>query len=295
VGMVLLSCDSGVARLRSTVRGKTIMSINLIEIVKCPGAEFEPAPQRAGWCRGRSQRPGPPVKTKNGGTVVTELTERQGLAVRALSAMATVLACVAIPGTASAAAPTPVSNTNCGGTVTKDSAPPADDPNLTDYTFHCDGPISAYTLIVNRRASDFDTIDDFTSDVSVIQTDGTPSATESVTCAATLPGDGINCNAGAGGTISAWYGVRSSFDLTDAYCKHFPVGARPGTEAIPQALIELVVTDATGAEDGPFRINSGSACPVVPDRVPTPPKKAKNPKKTRKSPGKERKAVEIQK
>jgi len=179
-----------------------------------------------------------------------------------------------------------VSDTNCGGTVTKDAAPTSDDPNLTDYTFYCDGPITAYTLIANRRVSDFETIDDFSSDVAVIQTDGTPSATESVTCSATLPGDGINCNAGAGGTVSAWYNVQGSFDLTDAYCKHFPAGARPGTEAIPQALIELVVTDVTGAEDGPFRINSTSACRAVPDRLPTPPKKTKKPKKTTHSSGK---------
>jgi hypothetical protein len=185
------------------------------------------------------------------------------------------LTCAVLTAAAGAAPVTPNSATDCLGSIKKDPAPTSDDPNLIDYTIYCHGDFTAYTLIAHRRLWDFDTIDDFSSDVSVTQTDGTPSATEAVSCAATLPGDGINCNAGAGGVISAYYQVQGSFDLTDPYCKNLPKGAKPGTLAEPQAFVEYVVTDATGAQDGPFRLSLNPACPRVPDRVPLPAKKKK--------------------
>jgi hypothetical protein len=193
---------------------------------------------------------------------------------RAVTAAAAIaVALVALPASAGAAAVTPVSGTYCSGGLSKDPAPTPDDPNLIDYQIHCDTAITAYTVIANRRLWDFNTIDDFSSDISVIQTDGTPSSTQSVTCEAELPGNGINCNAGAGGSISAWNNIEGSFDLSDPYCKTLPVGAKPGTPAIPQAVVQLVVTDITGAQDGPIRVYLPKACPVVADKVPAPPKK----------------------
>jgi hypothetical protein len=227
---------------------------------------------------------------------VSHLMGRQVLVGRAIRAAFVLLACAVLPASAGAAPPTPTSSTSCAGSVSKDPAatPTSDDPNLIDYKFDCDGAISAYTLIANRRLSDFETIDDFSSDVAVIQTDGNPSATESITCEGSLPWDSINCNAGPGGLVSTGFVLEGSFDLTGPYCKNIPAGSRPGTLAEPQAMIQLVVTESSGGEDGPFRLNLTSACPVVPDRVPLPPKKAKpkraKPKKHKKQ-TKQHKAV----
>jgi len=187
------------------------------------------------------------------------------------------LSCGALAASAGAAPVTPNSATDCLGSISKDRAPTPDDPNLIDYSIYCHGDFTAYTLIAHRRVFDFDTIDDFGSDIAVIQPDGSASAV-AVSCAATLPGDGINCNAGAGGVIPAYDQVQGSFDLTDPYCKTLRKGAKPGTPAEPQAYVEYVVTDITGAQDGPFRLSLKGGCPKVPDRVPAPAKKKKTKK-----------------
>jgi hypothetical protein len=208
---------------------------------------------------------------------VNDLTGRRLRLCKVLCVATVALTCAALTASAGAAPPTPNSETDCLGSLTKDRAPTPDDPNLLDYSIYCHGDFTAYTLIAHRTLFDFSTIDDFSSDISVIQPGGTPSATEAVTCAATLPGDGINCNAGAGGVVSAYFQAQGSFDLTDPYCKTLPKGAKPGTLAVPQAFVEFVVTDATGAEDGPFRLSLTPACPRVPNKVPVPPKKKKKP------------------
>jgi hypothetical protein len=182
------------------------------------------------------------------------------------------------PGVASAAPPTPVSTTLCGGPLTVDPAPTPDDPNLVDYKFYCNQDITAYTLIVNRRLWDFDTLDDFDPTPQVIQPDGATSSTESVECSGTVPGSGINCDAGPGGLVSAWDNISGSFDLVEPYCKFLPPHAKPGTKATPQAVVQLVVTNTTGAENGPFRLNIKPDCPRVPDQVPFPPKPKPKPK-----------------
>lgn len=98
----------------------------------------------------------------------------------------------------------------------------------------------------------------------------TPSTSESDTCEGTTPSDGINCNFGAGGVLSAGNIADGSIDPVAPYCKSLPVKAAAGTAAIPPALVQLVVTDATGAEDGPFVLGPAKACPKVPDVVPVP-------------------------
>lgn len=177
------------------------------------------------------------------------------------------------------AAVTPASLTNCSGKLSKDSTGSSQgEPNLLDYSFSCDTDISAYTILLDRRASDFANIDDYNPAPSVLQADGvTPSTTESLTCEGVTPSNGINCNAGAGGVLSSGFFADGSIDPTQPYCKYLPPKAKPGTLAIPQAIVELVVTDNTGAEDGPFQLKL-SGCPKVPNVAPAP--------KTKKSKGK---------
>jgi hypothetical protein len=124
----------------------------------------------------------------------------------------------------------------------------------------------------------------------VFETDGvTPSPTESITCEGTTPSNGVNCNLTTGGAqLSDGFFADGSVDPIQAYCKHLPTTAggklaKPGTPAVPQALVQLVVTDYTGAEDGPFTLGPATACPKVPNVVPTPKPKAKAKKKKPKS------------
>jgi hypothetical protein len=180
-----------------------------------------------------------------------------------------------LAASAFAALPTPESLTTCYGWLAK-GTPTADQPNLTNYQFNCDGRITAYTIVANRLPRSFDVIDAFSTTANVFDTHANIVSNESFGCEGAMPGDGVNCNAGAGGYMGAWNLAQGSFDLTDPYCKTLPPHAKPGTPATPQAIVQLIVTDTTGAQDGPFRLTPKTACPPVPDRVPTPkPKKKK--------------------
>jgi hypothetical protein len=169
---------------------------------------------------------------------------------------------------AEAAAPPPESTATCYGSLAP--APTSDEPNSLDYKFHCDARITAYTILVNRRLNDFDTIDDFSTTASVIEPDGrTVDPTTSWSCEGYVPGASVNCNTGGGSSyMAAWSYSEGSLDPIDPYCKRLPPGAKPGTPAEPRALVQLVVTDTTGAQDGPFRLSYARTCPVVPNRVP---------------------------
>ncbi|MGZ4246055.1 MAG: hypothetical protein ACXVSE_17345 [Solirubrobacteraceae bacterium] len=211
------------------------------------------------------------------------------LARASLTSGALVLAACMLPA-ASSAAITPASLTFCKGKVSADpGGEAADDPNLLDYRFSCDGGITAYTVLVNQQgdAASGGTIDDYNPSPSVFETDGlTPSPTETITCEGTTPSGGINCNlTTAGAQLSDGYFAQGTIDPIQPYCKHLPTTAsgktaKPGTPAVPQAIVQLVVTDYTGAEDGPFTLGPATACPKVPNVVPTPKPKVKS-KKTK--------------
>jgi hypothetical protein len=168
------------------------------------------------------------------------------------------------------APPTPVSLTTCSGSLSPDSTGTSiGEPYLTDYRFSCNGNITSYTVVANRQSGDIGNIDDFNGSPIVFKADGvTPSLTESALCSATTPSDGINCNFGAGGALTASYFAVGSVDLIAPYCKSLPLKAKPGTPAIPQAIVQLIVTDATGAQDGPFALSLSSRCPRVRNTVP---------------------------
>jgi hypothetical protein len=143
------------------------------------------------------------------------------------------------------------------------------EPDLTDYRFSCNGNVTSYTIVVNRQAGDSGNLDDFNTSPSIFEADGvTPSLTETASCSATTPSDGINCNFGAGGSLTADFSASGAVDLIAPYCKSLPAKAKPGTPAIPRAIVQLIVTDATGAMDGPFQLGISRRCPRVPNSVP---------------------------
>jgi hypothetical protein len=198
---------------------------------------------------------------------------------RLLASGAVALTCGALAGQANAASPPPPESTaNCYGKVSP--TPTADEPNLLEYKFNCDQRITAYTILVHRGLDFDDTIDDFSPAPNVFLQDGTtPDATASWTCEGTVPSSSANCNTGAKGAfMGAWSWVDGTVDTVDPYCKNIPAPAKPGAWAEPQAWVQVVVTDVSGAQDGPFRLYYSQACPAVPDRVPFPPKPKPKPK-----------------
>ena len=188
--------------------------------------------------------------------------ERRAVKRRVLASLALVMGGVVVAQPALAAAPAPESATQCGG-ILKRAKPTLDDPNLLNYKFTCDWGISAYTLIVTRKSNDDATVDDFASSVSVFDPTGNPLSTESFSCSGQIPGDGVNCNAGAGGYMVAPNWAEGTIDTTAPYCPTIPKGSPAGTKPEPGAVVELVVSDTTGAEDGPFRLRLSGKCPAV--------------------------------
>lgn len=184
----------------------------------------------------------------------------------------------------SAATVTPESTANCYGSLTPAPDTALDEPNSLNYKFSCDSRTTAYTIFVDRGDGSSDTIDDFNTAPEVFLPDGvTPNAKVAWTCEGSLPSSGFNCNTGGGTTyMGAWNLAEGSFDPTEPYCKSLPAGAKPGTGAIPQALVQLVVTDSTGAQDGPFTLGYTAKCKTVPNTVPKPKAKKKTTKKTTK-------------
>jgi hypothetical protein len=157
------------------------------------------------------------------------------------------------------AAASPQAATNCSGSLTR--APTTDEPNLLNYKFHCDWGITAYTVVINRKLNDFSTIDDFSTTGLIYDTAGKVVPNPSFTCEGNIPGNGVNCNAG-GAYMSAPDYAQGSFDPAYPYCANVPSGSPAGTKPLPQAMVQLVVTDTTGAQDGPFRLSLPRACPA---------------------------------
>ena len=188
--------------------------------------------------------------------------ERRAARRSALVALALALFGCLLVQSAVAAVPTPESATLCGGSL-KRAKPTADDPNLLSYKFNCNGGITAYTLIVLRKSNDFNTIDDFDTNPLVVDPTGNPLSNVALSCAGQIPGYGINCNAGAGGSVPSPDWAEGTFDTSEPYCANIPAGAKPGTKPDPTAVVELVVSDSTGAEDGPFRLRLEGKCPAV--------------------------------
>ena len=201
-------------------------------------------------------------------------------------------ALLALPtGAGAATLVTPASLTGCFGSMKADATGKASgQPNLLDYSITCNTDISSYTVFVVRPQDADNNIQQYASNPSVVNASTGAITSEGIDCEGVTPSDGVNCYAQAIGSdgktpvlgdISAWYATEGSISLDEPYCKYLPKGAKPGTAAVPRAVVEYVVTDNTGAEDGPFVLPlKGSTCPKVPNAVParatkTPKKKAK--------------------
>jgi hypothetical protein len=114
-----------------------------------------------------------------------------------------------------------------------------------------------------------------------------------------VPSDGFGCTAPgpgassaadlANGTspaylsyIPAGEAVTGGFAMTEGYCSFLPKGAKAGTPAVPQATVELIVTDTNGVSEGPFELTRTGKCPKVAAVVPAKKKKTTKKAATRK-------------
>jgi hypothetical protein len=181
-----------------------------------------------------------------------------------------VLAAAAALAFAPAAALAAGPSTQCGGSLKR--APTGNDPNALNYTFNCNWGITAYSVTATRQPADYSTIDDFDPDGIAYTPAGNP-ATVGFDCAGEVPGNGINCGL-SGGYLAAPDTVQGWIDTSEPYCSYIPKGS---TKAVPQVIVQLIVTDTNGVEDGPFRLNVSPACkPVkVPVRKKAKPSKSK--------------------
>jgi hypothetical protein len=181
----------------------------------------------------------------------------------ALTLVPALVAAVGLPARAAAATVTPTSDTTCYGSLSHDPTGKASgEPNLLDYKFLCNTNIVAYTILVNRGPGRPSTVDDYNPSPLVVTSQGTTSSTEAPGCSGTTPGPGINCNIGSGSQIDYFNTVEGSIDPIGSYCAYYPTGAKKGSLPVPQAQVELIVSNSTGAEDGPFPLGLKQACPT---------------------------------
>jgi hypothetical protein len=176
---------------------------------------------------------------------------------------------------ASPAMAAPQAATTCQGALTK--SPTADEPNNLAYSFQCSWAVSAYTIVANRSLNDFSTVDDFSTVANVVNSAGVINSSQSFGCEGSLPGNGVNCNAGST-FMDAPQFAQGTFDLAVPYCSHVATADELASTAaakkkpkkkttpvviVPQAFVQLIVTDTTGAQNGPFRLPLRSKCPAV--------------------------------
>lgn len=192
----------------------------------------------------------------------------------------------------------PESLDGCSGALTAD---PTLGTDWYDYTFSCTpafsvtgytGNVLAYSFVVGRAA--FDGRNVASNNAPAIYVPGPNAAdptagqtlyasgelTEAVTCNVGGESDGFNCSGGVPSATNAGYVpagdlVEGSLQLTAPYCSYLPAHAKAGTPAVPRAVVDLIVTDASGAEDGPFELAPTARCPKVPAVVPKHKRKSK--------------------
>lgn len=209
-----------------------------------------------------------------------------------------------LPASAMASPTTPPSTVAaCSGTIRPDAGgAAAGNANPFDYRFSCrptiagatdpsgytwdfSGDIWSYTILVTRRNDIGNNVTYDAPNATVLTPAGAVDATQYVNCSSVVPSDGFGCTDPgprassssdlANGTnppylqyIPAGDTVTGAFALDEAYCSFLPKGARPGTPAVPQATVELVVTDTNGVSEGPFQLTRAGKCPKVPAVVP---------------------------
>lgn len=214
---------------------------------------------------------------------------------------------------------------SCGGTITPDAAgPAAGNANPYDYSFTCgllstgttetdpsgyswnfSGNIWSYTIVITRRKDNGNNVTYEAPTANVLTSSGAVDTTQDVSCSSAIPSDGFSCSApGPGATsssdlangsnppylsyIPAGETVTGGFAMAEGYCSFLPKGAKAGTPAVPQATVELIVTDTNGVSEGPFELTRTGKCPKVAAVVPAKKKKRKAKREGRKQTAKVR-------
>ena len=210
----------------------------------------------------------------------------------------------------------PQSLTGCSGTLARDAA----GDNTYDYSFSCTpnlpgseatGNILSFSVDATRQNVDgliFDQGNILSNGSPTVYAAGVALPNETVTCNTDSPSDGFDCNGGSvvsttggatpsytdpctNGTAATTYtslgcipngdSVQGQLQLSAPYCAYIPKGSKAGTPRVPRAIVDLVVTDDSGAQDGPFELTPSFKCAKVPAVAPA--KKTTTKKKTSKT------------
>ena len=178
-------------------------------------------------------------------------------------------ALIFMPTLAAATVTVPDPTTQCTGSLAKDpiDAGANGEPTLVGYSFSCSsqdpdaGAITSYTLVIDRANDDGENVSDFNPNPGATFPTGSseagqPDLNTAISCAGATEANGIDCFAetfssgtlvAAPGTIPANEVVSGWITPSAQICKYLPKGAKPGTPAVPRAIVELIVTDAPDA------------------------------------------------
>jgi hypothetical protein len=153
---------------------------------------------------------------------------------------------------------------NCIGDLSQ-ATPTDTDPHLLNYSFHCDGQVNGYTILVTRPTQAYNEIDDFSTASNVIDPNSEQlSSTLSYNCQGGIPGSGFDCQiAPAGSSAAPWSLIQGQFDTTTPFCPTLPAHAKPGTKPSTGAVAYLIVSDPTPEIVGPWLFQLSPRCPVV--------------------------------
>ena len=92
--------------------------------------------------------------------------------------------------TTSSSTTAPVPVLGCVGDLSP-ATPTDTDPNLTNYSFHCNGQVNAYSILVTRPGQAYNELDDLSVTANVIDPETAQlSATESFNCEGGIPAPG---------------------------------------------------------------------------------------------------------
>jgi len=207
---------------------------------------------------------------------------------------------VVTTATSTTSVASPASLATCGGTISRDAQGDnwydytfSCSPAVTSTS--ATGNVLGFALLATRPNIDGVLFDQSNIQSNVSPAIYTPSGAaedETVYCNTAAPSDGFDCDTEnvisqttatsstptAGnpcyapssalyftnyGCIPSGDSVEGSFQLSAGYCPYYPTGAKAGTPAIPRATVNVIVTDTTGAVDGPFELIPSFKCNKV--------------------------------
>lgn len=185
---------------------------------------------------------------------MTHVTPRRVGAAFAIAALGSLLLLLVLKAPASRGESNP-NNLDCQGHIKKGKTTPLDDPDeyQVEYRFACSGPITGYSISLQRGVKSFDT-----EAVVLNKTTGDGITTDSFTCQGEIPGLGFNCTglySGGYNVISGRFAVGRKLNRKPLINPRLVVstaGLQTGT--VTTGTTTTRTTSATQALSGPYQL-----------------------------------------